>query len=322
MKFSIITPSLNQLPYLKRCVASVADQLSPLRWQKSEDRGRKTDNLISDLRSPIAGRSEASFHVHHHVQDAGSDDGTVEFLKEYTAGQSSTPNYQLTFASESDEGMYDALNKGLSLASGDIIAWLNCDEQYLPGTLSKVENFFDQENQVDLTYGDALLIASSGKLLTFRKNPPLRRAYVLADHLYTQSASMFFRAEIFRSGLRFNTEWKAVGDSELVEQVLGAGFCAGQIRDYLSACTMTGNNLSCRSAGPAELAEFRGRSARRYRIGRPFWNTFRYIEKWMRGGYCQTVPFSYALYIDSDNERRVLTEWDADFRFRWGSDDA
>jgi len=327
MKFTIITPSFNQLPYLKRCLASVRDQTVPVGEKKSENIFDKSNGSSDGL------------HVHHHIQDGGSTDGTVEFLQEYVTRQPSAADYQLTFASEADGGMYDALNKGIELtfysvssngnaipniqypitnnSRDSVIAWLNCDEQYLPGTLGKVARHFAEQSGAGMVYGDALMVDPEGRLLTYRKNPPLRRAYVLADHLYTPSAAMFFRSRIFASGMRFDTAWKAVGDCDFVIRALNAGFRPAQMKAYLAACTMTGENLSRKQDGVEELQAFRQTAALRYRFGRPVWNLLRYSEKFMRGGFRQAVPLEYDLYSEDSNVRKKFTAQKADFRFRW-----
>src|SRR5947207_3288616 len=100
VRFSIITPSFNPAPWLPLCIASVADQ---------------------------------AVDVEHIVQDAGSTDGTLEWLRN---------DGRVKAFVERDGGMYDALNRGLRRAQGDILAYLNCDEQYLPGCLQRVDAFF------------------------------------------------------------------------------------------------------------------------------------------------------------------------------------
>ena len=289
IKFSIVTPSRNQLEFLKRCIASVRDQTG------------------------------SGVEVHHHIQDACSVDGTPEWLAEIVARQQANDNYQLTFTCETDEGMYDALNKGFQYASGDLFAWLNCDEQYLPATLRKVARFFAQHPRVDLVVGDALLVGSDGHLLTYRKNPPLRLSYVLADHLYAQSAGIFFRRRIFDSGIRFNTCWRAVGDCDFFVRVLQSGCRVEQMRDYLAACVMTGDNLSRQRTGREELARYRRQCPAVYRLGRPLWNTALYLEKLLRGGYSQTAPLVYDLYVDEIVDvRRELRAESPGSRFVWG----
>lgn len=288
MKFSIITPSFNQLAYLQRCIASVADQ--------------------------------PGVEIEHLVMDGGSTDGTVAWLQEAAVARS-TERYQLRVVSAPDAGMYDALNKGFQLATGELRAWLNCDEQYLPGALQKTARYFADHPERDWVCGDALLVTPGGRLIAYRKNPPLRRAYMLADHLYAQSAALFFRAGIFAAGLRFCTGWKAVGDCDFVSRVLAAGFRGGQLRDYLAACTMTGENLSRRPAGVDELLAFRRAAPPLYRLGRPVLNLLRYAEKALRGGYRQSVPFDYALYPENAASRATFVVRRADFRFRWGADE-
>ena len=71
--------------------------------------------------------------VEHIVQDSCSDDGTQDWLPH-------DPRVKAFI--EKDGGMYDAVNRGYRRATGDILAYLNCDEQYLPGALAAVEKFF------------------------------------------------------------------------------------------------------------------------------------------------------------------------------------
>ena len=367
MKITIITPSFNQLPYLKRCIASVADQVLPKAeclvdgCQMVVDQDGETPQQLSNDHSS----TEPALQVHHHIQDGGSTDGTVEFLREFqskvesqksnvggevalnnsttsnlsTASalpeprQPSTNNYQLTFASEADEGMYDALNKGISFVlqkqfsdnrqlttvncDDEIVAWLNCDEQYLPGALQRVAHFFETRPEVDFVYGDVLMVEPEGALLMYRKNPPLRRAYVQADHLYTQSAAMFFRAVIFSSGIRFNSAWKAVGDCDFIVRTLTDGFRPAQIKEYLAVCTMTGQNISRGSSGVNELDKFRRQGPVLFRAGRPVFNALRYFEKFLRGGYRQVTPLEYDLCMDDSNIRKKIVSETASSRFRW-----
>lgn len=342
MHFTIITPSFNQLDYLRRCVTSVGDQIAPK-----------------------AQRSESPITVQHHIQDGSSTDGTVDWMRnsvdviapiesnlppsrnQQTSDEvvvlkrnklASTNIYQLTFASEADSGMYDALNRGIqrmldsqrtddgrlraegggqtlspnndSLVTTNncddsIIAWLNCDEQYLPGTLKKVADYFEAHPEVDFVYGNTLLLDSDGALISCRKNPPLRKCYVESDHLYTQSASMFFREKIFRKGMRFNTKWKAVSDCDFVLTLLSQGFRPGRMNDYLSTFTMTGENLSAESIGWTELKHWRRQQPGFIRLLSPVLRGLRYFEKIMMGCYRQTFPLDYEIYAADEADHRT-----------------
>ena len=112
------------------------------------------------------------------------------------------------------------------------VAWLNCDEQYLPGTLKKVANEMKAYPCGDFFYGNTLHVDLNGKLLTYRKNPPLRKVYVEADHLYIQSASLFFRRSVFSEGTRFNTSMKSMSDCILMIDLLKKGKRGVRINEY------------------------------------------------------------------------------------------
>ena len=86
-------------------------------------------------------------NLEHVVVDGGSTDGTVDILKKYP---------HLRVVSEPDEGMYDALNKGLRLASGEIIGHLNADDFYEAGVFGKVARCFAEDAEIDMVYGSPL----------------------------------------------------------------------------------------------------------------------------------------------------------------------
>src|ERR1022692_389503 len=110
---SIVTPSFNQIEWLRLAVASVADQ----------------DGVDYE----------------HIIQDGGTD-GVAKVLE----SEFGNLGRRLRVFVEKDEGMYDAVNRGLSRARGDICAYLNCDEQYLPGALSHVVSVFQRNPQMDV----------------------------------------------------------------------------------------------------------------------------------------------------------------------------
>jgi glycosyltransferase involved in cell wall biosynthesis len=85
--------------------------------------------------------------VEHIVQDGGSDDGT----REWAAADS-----RIKFFMEKDAGMYDAINRGWRRATGEILSYLNCDEQYLPGALARAGHFFSAHPEVDMVFGTSL----------------------------------------------------------------------------------------------------------------------------------------------------------------------
>jgi len=88
-------------------------------------------------------------------------------------------NTQAQLHVESDAGMYDAINRGLKRATGDICAYLNCDEQYLPGTLRRVADYFEQHPEVDVVFGDSIVVDSELEPLAYRRVVMPRRWHTL-----------------------------------------------------------------------------------------------------------------------------------------------
>ena len=90
------------------------------------------------------------------IIDGGSTDGTVQIIEKYAD--------QLTyFVSEKDRGQTYALNKGFAKATGQVLAWLNADEEYLPGTLLEVGTYFMNNPDLDLYYGQRIIINDDKK---------------------------------------------------------------------------------------------------------------------------------------------------------------
>lgn len=204
-------------------------------------------------------------------------------------------------------GLYGALNQGMDAAQGDLFAWLNDDEQYLPGTLSFVRSYFDEHPYVDLLFGDFLVVDKDGRLLSFRKGCAPRWSYILSAHLYLFSCTLFFRRRVWESGLRFDPAFQSAGDMDFVARALRAGFRAVHVPRYFSAFTWTGANLS--SGATARLEE------QRIRASAPAWvrwlhwplNLARLLEKMGCGAYRQTWPLTYELFLDDLTRRTPVT---------------
>ena len=101
-------------------------------------------------------------------------------------------NHQLKLIVERDAGMYDAINKGLRRANGEISAYLNCDEQYLPGALSKVVNFFEAHAEVDVLFADVILTNQEGQPISYRRTVLPKLGHTRLAHLNTLSCATFF----------------------------------------------------------------------------------------------------------------------------------
>ena len=92
--------------------------------------------------------SQKGVDVEYIVVDGGSKDGTVEIIKEYAEktlnSQLLTPNFTFRWLSESDQGMYDAINKGIKMATGDVVGILNADDVLASDdTLKRIAEAFE-----------------------------------------------------------------------------------------------------------------------------------------------------------------------------------
>lgn len=277
MRISIITASYNMLPYLKRCRASVADQ--------------------------------QGVDVEHIVADGGSGDGTPEWLA--SVAQRIEPGKpapqegsSFRYFSGKDAGMYDALNKGFATACGDVVAWLNCDEQYLEGALAEVARIFHARPELDILFGAALLVRPDNSLLALRKPYPARHAFVATSHLYNLSCATFFRGGLWNDGLRFDTRFRNLGDHDLILRALKNGARTGIVPTPLAAFTFTGGNLSWTDGAKREAAQLRNEAPGWAKALRMPITAMRLTEKFLHGAY-SAGSVDYALYEgDGSGPRR------------------
>jgi glycosyltransferase involved in cell wall biosynthesis len=185
----------------------------------------------------------------HIVQDAGTG-------PELEAWAQSIP--KLALYVEKDSGMYDAINRGLRRVSGEICSYLNSDEQLLPGALLRVASFFNAHPDVDVVFGDAILIDDRGNPLAYRRTVLPKLSHVHYAHLNTPTCATFFRRSLLNRGFFFDPEWKVIGDQVWIESLLLAGIRMATLREPLAVFTFTGQNLGSTKASEEEAIRRRG----------------------------------------------------------------
>jgi len=262
-RFSIVTPSFNQSAWLQLCVASVADQ------------------------------DVAKEHI---VQDAGSTDGTLDWL---------AADQRVIAMVEKDRGMYDAINRGLRKARGPLLAYLNCDEQYLPGALAMVQAHFDRHPETDVLFADAVVVDTDGQYLWHRKVQVPGRWHTALFPLSTLTCATFFRRRVVEElGVWFDPEWRYCGDSVWVRALLRAGVRMAALGRFTSVFTHTGENLSLRPEVGAEAARYYAEAPAWSRGCRPVVLAHHRMRRWLAGGYRQ-APFQFSLFTPSQPTRRT-----------------
>ena len=156
-KVSIVTPSFQQAQFLEQTIRSVLDQRYP--------------------------------NLEYLVMDGGSTDGSVEVIQRHAR--------QLSYwVSEADGGQADAVNKGWQRVQGDILAYLNSDDFYLPGAIHRAVDYFERHPQTSIVYGSEQLVdAASRPIGQPVQAPPCSIAWLLRHPL--PQPTMFFRREAF-----------------------------------------------------------------------------------------------------------------------------
>jgi glycosyltransferase involved in cell wall biosynthesis len=152
---SIITPSFNQASYLEQTICSVLEQ----------DHAR----------------------IEYMVVDGGSTDGSLDIIKKYA-------DRLAYWVSEKDSGQAEAINKGMARARGEIVAWLNSDDYYLPGAVRAAVKVFDENPEAVLVYADMLAVDESGRTTNEFKYRQLTLEDLLCFQIIGQPAVFMRRA--------------------------------------------------------------------------------------------------------------------------------
>jgi len=158
---SIITPSFNQASYLEQTIQSVLGQGYP--------------------------------NIEYLVVDGASTDGSVDVIKKY-AGKLAW------WVSETDSGQADAINKGMARAKGEIVAWLNSDDYYLPGAVSSAVKALEENPDFVLVYGNVLAVDQQGQQFNTLRYRQLTLQDLLCFQIIGQPSVFFRRAALEKTG--------------------------------------------------------------------------------------------------------------------------
>jgi len=160
-KLSVITPVYNSIQFIEKCIRNVISQDCPF--------------------------------VEHIIMDAGSTDGTLDVIKKYAQLHS-----HIKFVSERDSGQSEAMNKGMKLASAEVISFLNADDGYFDFTLKRVLNLFDNNSSLNFITGNLKVYDLKGELI-YLNRPQRIKAYHLFSYTETfpiNPAAYFYKKSI------------------------------------------------------------------------------------------------------------------------------
>ena len=180
-----------------------------------------TWNSVATLRDTLESVLGQTYpHIEHIIVDGGSTDGTLELIREYE------PRYngRLRYVSEPDKGIYDAMNKGIRMAGGDVIGILNSDDFYTsPDTVETLAGELER-NGVDAVYGDIHYVDGKApdKSVRYYSSAGFRRWKMLLGFMPAHP-SFYCRKEAYERFGLFSTSYKVAADFENLLRLIYVG---------------------------------------------------------------------------------------------------
>jgi glycosyltransferase involved in cell wall biosynthesis len=195
IKFSIVTPTFNAGKHLDQTISSVLSQQGDLDVEYIIVDNESTDNTLAV------------------AEDHRAQLGKLNRCRR--AGQVS-----MKIVSTKDNGMYEAINRGFSMASGEIFAWINADDLYLPDAFTKIAGVFSTLPEVKWLKGITSYIDERGENLTPGKcylyaQELIKRGLYGREAYFIQQDSVFWRSSLWASAGCIDTGFKLAGDYDL-----------------------------------------------------------------------------------------------------------
>jgi glycosyltransferase involved in cell wall biosynthesis len=261
------------------------------------------------LRLCIASVADQEVVHEHIVQDSCSDDGTQDWLPS---------DRRVMAVIEKDQGMYDAVNRGFRRGKGELLAYINCDEQYLPGALRRVSEFFDRHPEVDVVFGDTVIVGPKGEYVCDRRALIPQRLHTLVSYnLSFLTAAAFLRRRVLdQHQLFFDPALRDSGDGEWALRLIRAGIRMATLNEFTSAFTETGANMNLGANAAREKRQiFETAPVWAQRLAALIVAHFR-LRRLLAGHY-RSRPHEYAVYtVDSPAQRRRFQVTRPTYRWR------
>lgn len=251
-KISIVTVNYNNGDFLEQTIKSVIEQDYP--------------------------------NLEYILIDGGSTDNSLEIIERYAS-------YFSYWVSEPDEGQYQAIQKGFEKSSGEIMAWLNSDDKYLPRSLFKVAEIFQKYEDISWLMGLAREYTEDGALVGQITLPWCRWSkyrYLTNDFQFIQQESSFWSRELWeKAGATLDFDYDLAGDMELWSRFFRF--------EKLHTTTLELSGFRHRKEGQRskegkqtyleECLQVVKREQKRLSIGAKIGLPFRFLAKWFFGPF-------------------------------------
>ena len=231
----------------------------------------------------------------HIVQDSCSDDGTQDWLPH---------DRRVRAFIEKDTGMYDAVNRGYRRAQGDILAYLNCDEQYLPGGLKAVADFFESHPEVEVALAGSIVTNGEGNYICHRHSLVPCPLYMWYRFSVLTSSVFLRRRVVAERGILFDTRWRDLGDYHWFVALLKNRVPMAVCDEFTSTFAETGNNMNLKANALREKAESYEMMPRWVHLLKPVWIAHHRLRR-LAAGHFSLSPTSYSIYTLKSPDKRV-----------------
>ena len=165
-------------------------------------------NSGNELRRTIQTTLSQNYsNIEYIIVDGGSNRTTLDIIKEYE-------NEIDVWISEKDQGIYDAMNKGIRLSKGDIIGFVNAGDYYYPGVINKIIKFFSIDKKVELVYGEITLCDGFYREIynSSIKNRPFKDGWL-------PHPAVFIKKDVYMDYGYYNSNLKISGDYEFMLRI-------------------------------------------------------------------------------------------------------
>ncbi len=190
----------------------------------------RADTIRTTIESVI---NQSHDDIEYIIIDGGSTDGTLDIVNSYRDKID-------VIISGKDNGIYDAMNKGLSFASGDVVGFLNADDHYANSlVLEKVAERF-KSNNIDAVFGDTVFVDEKNKVIRYWKVGEFKRFKIKLGWMPPHT-TFFVKRNIFHQYGGFDSSYRISGDYELAVRLLWKfNIAVSYIPEILVNCRLGG----------------------------------------------------------------------------------
>ncbi|MEO0969130.1 MAG: glycosyltransferase family 2 protein, partial [Cyanobacteria bacterium J06639_18] len=201
-KISIITPCYNSELTIEKTIQSVVEQ-------------------------------QSTYQIEYIIIDGGSTDTTCEIISQYS-------QYISKFISEPDSGAYDAMNKGIEIATGDIIGIINSDDWYNPNAIKIVEKEFEKYPEIDIVYSPIENYFAGEYVAKFIPG----KIEKLTIRFTLNHPSCFIKKHVYKTVGLYNIQYSIAADYAMILQIFLLGYKFNYVDIPLAAYSLNGMSSS------------------------------------------------------------------------------